>query len=173
VASSGDNGGNSNGKESVREKGASSSREEGERSSACIYREREGRGEVAGEREEEAVGALQGAIDGVGINGGQWGGRNGRVEAPLLRGEEWARVARGRARGVGSWRLGREAASWRRENGPRSGRGASAGAGLGAGRRGCVLAAGGEGDARGARGLDPRDQGTVEQGGARRGVLGP
>jgi hypothetical protein len=38
------------GEESEREKGTSSGREEGERSSADIYREREGRGEVVGER---------------------------------------------------------------------------------------------------------------------------
>jgi hypothetical protein len=67
-----------------REKGASSGREEGERSSSGMYKEMEGRREVAGEREEEAVGALQGAIDGININGGEWGGRNDRVEAPLL-----------------------------------------------------------------------------------------
>jgi hypothetical protein len=66
---SGDGGGGSNGEESEIEKGASSGREEEERSSAAIYREREGRGEVAGER-ENGRSVLQGAIDGVSINGG-------------------------------------------------------------------------------------------------------
>jgi hypothetical protein len=47
-ANSGNDGGGSNGEESEREKGASSGREEGERSSTDIYREREGRGEGVG-----------------------------------------------------------------------------------------------------------------------------
>jgi hypothetical protein len=49
--SSGDGGDGSNDEESEREKGASSGREVGERSSADLYREREGRGEGAEERE--------------------------------------------------------------------------------------------------------------------------
>jgi hypothetical protein len=51
VANSGDGGAGSNGEESERENGASSGREEGERGARRIYREREGRREVAGERE--------------------------------------------------------------------------------------------------------------------------
>jgi hypothetical protein len=71
VTSSGDGGDGSNGEESEREKGASSGREVGERSSAGLYREREGRGEGAEER--EVSGRCFKAIDGVGIYGGESG----------------------------------------------------------------------------------------------------
>jgi hypothetical protein len=48
-----------------------------ERGARSVFIER-GRGEErAPGREEEAVGVLQGAIDGVNINGGEWGGING------------------------------------------------------------------------------------------------
>jgi hypothetical protein len=50
VANSGDGGGGSNDEESERKKGAISGTEEGERGARRIYREREGRREVTGER---------------------------------------------------------------------------------------------------------------------------
>jgi hypothetical protein len=78
-ANSSDGGGGSNGEESEREKGASSGREEGERSSAGIYREREGRGEGVGRERGGRV--LQDAIDGGDINGE----RVGRGETVALK----------------------------------------------------------------------------------------
>jgi hypothetical protein len=80
VANSGDGGGGSNGEESERV-GASSGREEGGRGARRIYREMEGRREVAGERGRGGRG-LQGAIDGVHQWARTWGGSNGRSEAP-------------------------------------------------------------------------------------------
>jgi hypothetical protein len=82
-------------------------REEGERSSAGIYREREGRGEVAGERGRG--GRVSSRPSMAFINGRRtWGGRNRRFETPLTREEERSaghglrsRAAPGRGAGRG------------------------------------------------------------------------
>jgi hypothetical protein len=74
-----------------------------ERGARPVFIER-GRGEERSSgREGEAVGVLQGAIDGVGINGGEWGGSNGRMKLLYAEGDE---RSRGR-RTVGSRQLGR------------------------------------------------------------------
>jgi hypothetical protein len=108
VANSGDGGGGSNGEESEREreKGASSGREEGERRAWRIYREREGRREVAGER--GATGVFK-AIDVVDFNGEERG-EGVTVVVKLHNAKANGRGASGARRAVpGRWaaRLGR------------------------------------------------------------------
>jgi hypothetical protein len=81
VTSSGDGGGGSNCEESEREKGASSGREVGKRSSTSLYRDREGRGEGAEERERRPIGASRPLMVSTSMEG-RVGRRNGRFDAP-------------------------------------------------------------------------------------------
>jgi hypothetical protein len=159
MANSSDGGGGSNGEESEREKGASSGREEGQRSSAGIYREKEGRGEEVGRERGDRV--LQDAIDGGGINGERVG-RGEMVALKLHYAEETNDC--GTSRGVARTRsLGaaRRLAARHRARGGVLARGST---GVGARRPGGCAVGEGRGKKRGA-GWGPR---VRERGGGER-----